>query len=155
MRIEVLSYDAHTRQRKAEPALKQDKNKDADERWSAARNALLKRLGIQWAIDATEYGEGDFFVGEDWSGNSVLHVVVMKWKVLTADFLLECHRFLVPPHDGFLVTVVKSMPDVDDMFELVVTKRRAYVSFFRKEAEAARATINARARFGAIRALLR
>ena len=154
MKIEILSYDEHTRRRKAEPALKQYNHKNADERWSTARNALLDRLGPHWAVDATEYGDGDFFVGEDWSGNSVLHVVVMKWEVLTTDFLQECQRFLVSQHDDFLITVGKSMPAVEDMFELVITKQRAYVSFFRKGSEEARAAISTHLHYGAIKTLL-
>ncbi len=154
MKIQVLSYEEHTRRRKTEPALKQCNHKDADERWSTARNALVEKLGARWTADATEYGDGDFFVGEDWSGNSVLHVVVMRWEVLTTDFLQECQRLLASLHDDFLITVGKSMPTVEDMFELVMTKHRAYVSVFRKGAEEARAAINAHSRYGAIKELL-
>lgn len=154
MKIEVLSYDEHTRRRKVEPALQHDERADAGERWATARKALLDRLGIRWTNDPTEYGDGDFFIGEDWSGNRVLHVVVIKWEGLTADFLQECHRFLVPPHDDFLITVGKSMPAVEDMFQIVVTNQGAYVRFYQKGANEARATINTDSRYGAVKVLL-
>jgi len=154
MRIEVLSYDEHTRWRKAESAFKHDNQKYAYERWSQVRKALLGRLSTHRTIDSTEFGDGDCFVGEDWFETGVLHVVVIMWKVLTIDFLQECHKFLVPPYDDFLITVGKSMPAVDDMFQLVVTTQRAYIRFFKTEAEGAGAAINAHARYRVIRALL-
>jgi len=154
MNIEVLSYDEHTRRRKAEPALKHDERADANEWWAAARKALLDRLGVRWTNDPTEYGDGDFFIGEDWSGNRVLHVVLMKWEVLTTDFLQECRSFLVPPYDDFLITVGKSMPAVEDMFQIVITNQGAYVRFYQKGADEARATINTDSRYGAIKTLV-
>jgi hypothetical protein len=154
MRIEVLADQEHTRRRKAEPAFRQDSRVDADERWSIARKGLLDRLNAYWTNDPTEYDDGDFFVGEDWSGNRVLHVVVMRWEVLTTDFLQECEGFLVSPFDEFLITIGKSMPAVEDMFELVVTSQRSYVRFYRKGAEETRAVIRAHPRYGAIKALL-
>jgi hypothetical protein len=154
MNIKVLSYDEHTRRRKAEPALKHDEHTDAGERWASARKALLDRLGVRWTNDPTEYGDGDFFIGEDWAGNRVLHVVVMKWEVLTANFLQECHRFLVPPYDGFLITVGKSMPAVEDMFQIVITNKAAYIRFYQKGADEARSKMDKDAHYGAVKTLV-
>lgn len=154
MRIEVLSHDEHTRLRKAEAAAKEDSQKYAYERWAKARNVLVERLSAYGVFDSMETGNGEFFVGDDWFETGVLHVVLVKWEVFTSGFLQACSDFLVPPYDDFLITVGKSMPAVEDMFQIAVTNQRAYVSFFQKEAEDARATINGHSRYAAIKTLL-
>ena len=155
MKIEVLPYDEHTWLRKAEPAAKQDSQKYAHERWAKARNALVERLSVHGVFDSMEKGDGDFFIGDDWFETGVLHVVMVKWEALTRGFLQACQEFLVPPYNDFLITVGKSMPAVEDMFQLVMTNQRAYIRFYQKGAEEARTAINAHSRYGAIKALLK
>lgn len=154
MRIEVLSHIEHAQQRKAEPAAQQDSYKYAYERWSSARHKLVECLSTHGVFDSMESGNGDFFVGDDWFETGALHVVVVKWKVLTTDFLQACYDFLVPPYDDFLITLGKSMPAVEDMFQIVATKQRAYIGFFKKGEDEARTALNTHAHYSTIKALL-
>lgn len=154
MKIDILSYAEHARRLDEESAFKQDKCKFPYAHWSRVRKDLLERLSVHGTIDSTEFGDGDFFVGDDWFETGVLHIALMKWHVLTPEFLQEGFTFLENLREDFLITVVKSMPAVEDMFELVVTSRRSYIGFFRKTAMEARTFLTTNESYNAVRAFL-
>lgn len=155
MKIQILSYDDCSRLYQKEVALKQDKQRYSYVRWSKERLVLLDKLGQYGAADPTECGDGDYFIGEDWFETGVLHVAIMKWEVFTCDLIQECYNVIdYDKKDDLLITIGKSMPMVEDMFDLVITRKRSYISFFKKSALQTRNIITSDEHYAGVRPFL-